>query len=282
MSLSINTNQTSLFAQNQLGEIRQSQAGALRSLASGQRINSAAENPAVAAIVQQFAAQIAGSDQAARNLNDGVSLTQVADGAIGQLQANSGRLRELAVAAGNGTLSAADRGALQAEADQLVQANNDIVKQTNFNGNPLLQGGSPLGFQSGANAGQQTSLAAANLAAANLAAAPASGGLFSLAGGIDLSSAAKASQTLGNLDTDLDTLASSRASFGAASNAFTAEIGNLQTRADNLAAARSRSNDTDYAAASAQLAQQQILGQANIAVQSQANASASQVLGLLR
>ncbi|MFO1379831.1 MAG: flagellin [Chitinivorax sp.] len=277
MSLSINTNQTSLFAQNQLGEIRQSQAGALRSLASGQRINSAAENPAVAAIVQQFAAQIAGSDQAARNLNDGVSLTQVADGAIGQLQANSGRLRELAVAAGNGTLSAADRGALQAEADQLVQANNDIVKQTNFNGNPLLQGGSPLGFQSGANAGQQTSLAAANLAAA-----PASGGLFSLAGGIDLSSAAKASQTLGNLDTDLDTLASSRASFGAASNAFTAEIGNLQTRADNLAAARSRSNDTDYAAASAQLAQQQILGQANIAVQSQANASASQVLGLLR
>lgn len=277
MSLSINTNQTSLFAQNQLGEIRQSQAGALRSLASGQRINSAAENPAVAAIVQQFAAQIAGSDQAARNLNDGVSLTQVADGAIGQLQANSGRLRELAVAAGNSTLSAADRGALQAEADQLVQANNDIVKQTNFNGNPLLQGGSPLGFQSGANAGQQTSLAAANLAAA-----PASGGLFSLAGGIDLSSAAKASQTLGNLDTDLDTLASSRASFGAASNAFTAEIGNLQTRADNLAAARSRSNDTDYAAASAQLAQQQILGQANIAVQSQANASASQVLGLLR
>ena len=277
MSLSINTNQTSLFAQNQLGEIRQSQAGALRSLASGQRINSAAENPAVAAVVQQFAAQIAGSDQAARNLNDGVSLTQVADGAIGQLQTNSGRLRELAVAAGNSTLSAADRGALQAEADQLVQANNDIVKQTNFNGNPLLQGGSPLGFQSGANAGQQTSLAAANLAAA-----PASGGLFSLAGGIDLSSAAKASQTLGNLDTDLDTLASSRASFGAASNAFTAEIGNLQTRADNLAAARSRSNDTDYAAASAQLAQQQILGQANIAVQSQANASASQVLGLLR
>ena len=277
MSLSINTNQTSLFAQNQLGEIRQSQAGALRSLASGQRINSAAENPAVAAVVQQFAAQIAGSDQAARNLNDGVSLTQVADGAIGQLQANSGRLRELAVAAGNSTLSAADRGALQAEADQLVQANNDIVKQTNFNGNPLLQGGSPLGFQSGANAGQQTSLAAANLAAA-----PASGGLFSLAGGIDLSSAAKASQTLGNLDTDLDTLASSRASFGAASNAFTAEIGNLQTRSDNLAAARSRSNDTDYAAASAQLAQQQILGQANIAVQSQANASASQVLGLLR
>lgn len=277
MSLSINTNQTSLFAQNQLGEIRQSQAGTLRSLASGQRINSAAENPAVAAIVQQFAAQIAGSNQAARNLNDGVSLTQVADGALGQLQANSGRLRELAVAAGNSTLSAADRGALQAEADQLVQANNDIVKQTNFNGNPLLQGGSPLGFQSGANAGQQTSLAAANLAAP-----PASGGLFSLAGGIDLSSAANATQTLGNLDSDLDTLASSRARFGAASNVFTAEIGNLQTRSDNLAAARSRSNDTDYAAATAQLAQQQILGQANIAVQSQANASASQVLGLLR
>lgn len=279
MSLSINTNQPSLFAQNKLSDIRQAQAGALRSLSSGQKINSAADNPAAAAIIQQFAAQIAGSDQAARNLNDAVSVTQVADGALEQLQSNTDRLRELSVAAGNSTLNADDRNALQEEANQLAQANNDIVQQTGFNGTSLLQGGDTLNFQSGANpgSGNQTSLGAANLGAA-----PASGGLFSLAGGIDLSSTASATQTLSNLDADLDTLSANRARFGAANSAFASEINNLQSRSVNLSEARSRVNDTDYAASTAQLAQQQIKSQANIAVQAQANASASQVLGLLR
>ena len=279
MSLSINASQTSLFAQNSLSSTRQAQAKTLQSLSSGQRVNSATDDPAVAAIIQQFAAQIAGSDQAARNLNDGVSLTQVADGAIEQLSSNSNRLRELAVAAGNSTLSSQDRSALQAEADQLSQANNDIVQQTNFNGVSLLKGGNSLTFQSGANAegSNQTSLATPNLSAA-----PANGGLFSLAGGVDLSSPTAATQSLSNLDADINTLSANRAQFGAASNAFAAEIDNLQTRSINLSAARSRSGDTDYAAATAQLAQQQIKSQANIAVQAQANASASQVLTLLR
>lgn len=279
MPLPINTNQNSLFAQSRLDNTRQAEAKTLQSLSSGQRVNSAADDPAVATIIQQFAAQIAGSNQAARNLNDGVSLTQVADGALEQLSSNSQRLRELAVAAGNGTLSNEDRSALQAEANQLSQANNDIVQQTSFNGVALLQGGNNLSFQSGANAGSSNQ---SSLATANLTAAPADGGLYSLAGGIDLSSPAAATQTLGNLDADINTLSSNRARFGAAGNAFEAAIGNLQTRSINLAAARSRSADTDYAAATAQLAQDQIKSQANIAVQAQANASASQVLALLR
>jgi len=279
MSLSINSTPNSLFAQNSLAQAQKSQAKTLQSLSSGQRVNSAADDPATAAIIQQFAAQIAGSDQAARNLNDGVSLTQVADGALGQLSSNSQRLRELAVAAGNGTLSAEDRSALQAEANQLTQSNNDIVQQTSFNGIALLQGGSSLSFQSGANAGSDNQTA---LSSANLSAAPGSGGLFSLNGGVDLSSPAAATQTLDNLDADLNTLSGQQARFGAASNAFEAAIGNLQNRSLNLAAARNRSADTDYAAATAQLAQEQIRTQANLAVQAQANASAAQVLGLLR
>lgn len=277
MALSINTNQVSLFSQNQQVNTQQSLQKTQRSLASGQQINSAADNPAIAAIVQQFASQIAGSNQAARNLNDGVSLTQVADGALEQLQSNTTRLRELAVAAGNSALSAEGRSALQQEANQLQQLNNDIVQQTGFNGTALLQGGSPLGFQSGANAGQQTTLNAANLGAA-----PGSGGLTSVAGGIDLSSIGGATQALADLDQDLQVLSDNRARFGAASNGFSAAIDNLQVRSENLAAARSRVNDTDYAAATAQLAQDQIRNQAGLAVQAQANASAGQVLGLLR
>lgn len=183
------------------------------------------------------------------------------------------------MAAGNGTLSAEDRSALQAEANQLTQSNNDIVQQTSFNGIALLQGGASLSFQSGANAGSDNQT---GLASANLNAAPGSGGLFSVNGGIDLSSPAAATQTLDNLDADLKTLSSNRARFGAAGNAFEAAIGNLQNRSLNLAAARSRSADTDYAAATAQLAQEQIRTKANLAMQTQANVSAAQVLGLLR
>lgn len=274
MAMSINT--TPLTGQSRLAE-QQSLTRTQKSLSSGQQINSAADNPAEAAIVQQFAAQIAGSNQAVRNLNDGVSLTQVADGSLAQLQDNTTRLRELAVAAGNGSLSAADRNALQQEADQLQQANRAVVEQSNFNGTALLQGGASLSLQAGANAGDTIRLDAGNLAAQS-----GSGGLASVAGGIDLRSVAGATQALADLDQDGQTLSDNRARFGAAANGLTAAIGNLQTRSDNLSAARSRVNDTDYAAATAQQAQDLIRNQANLAMQAQANASAGQVLGLLR
>lgn len=278
MPSTINTNPPSLFTQNTLYQTQQALSKTSNALASGSRINSAADNAAAAAIVQLFAAQISGDNQAAANLNNGVSLTQVADGATQQLQDNTNRIRELAVQAGNGTLSAQDRSALQAEANQLAQSNRDIVQNTNFNGVPLLQGGANLSFQSGPNSGNQI-----NLAAANLSTAPASGGLNTLAaGGVDFTNVTTTGQTLLNLDQDINTLASTRATLGAASNAFSAQISNLQTSSTNMAAAKSRIGDTDYAAATSDLAQQQIRNQAGLAMLAQANATPQQVLSLLR
>ncbi|MBB5019745.1 flagellin [Chitinivorax tropicus] len=275
MAISINST-SSLFSQNKLNDIQQSQNKTLQSLSTGKRINSAATDPAGSAIIEQFAAQIAGSNRASANLNDGISLTQVADGALEQLQSNSQRLRELAVQAGNGSLSSQDRSALQAEADQLSQSNASIVADTNFNGTALLQGNNTLAFQSGPNAGDQIAVTATNLSSP-----PGGGGLYSLAGSIDLTSQASATQSLQNLDSDLSTLSKTRSDFGAVSNRFSAAISNLEQASVNLSAAKSRIGDTDYGAATADLASQNIRAQANLAMQAQANAQPKQVLSLL-
>lgn len=273
----INTNIPSLSAQNSLNRTQHAQNKTLETLSSGKRVNSAADDPAASAIVELFAAQITGSNQAVSNLSAGISAVEVADGATQQLQDNTNRIRELAVQAGNDTLSAQDRQALQAEANQLAQSNQDIVRNTNFNGTQLLQGGASLGIQSGPNANDVT-----NVNAANLNAAPGSGGLNTLAGGVDLSSSAAVAQTLTNLDQDISTLSNARAQFGAANARFESSISNLQTRSTNLAEAKSRIGDTDFGAATSKLAQEQIRSKAGLAVLTQANASPQQVLSLLQ
>lgn len=277
MAISINTNQAAQLAQGSVNKLQPGRDKALADLTTGTRIHSAADNPADSAIVQLLAAQIGGGNQAARGLNDAISLTQVASGGLQQLQDNTATLRDLAVQAGNGALSASDRGALQAQADQLVAANQDIVQNTNFNGIPLLQGGSALSFQSGPDSGQQLALTGADLAAQ-----PSNGGLQSLAGGVNLSSQAAASQTLNNLDQDASTLANASATFGAANNAIASQVANLQNASLNQSAAQSRINDTNYAAAASDLARQQILSQSGLAMQAHANVSSQQVLGLLQ
>jgi flagellin len=277
MAISINTNNAAAFTQNTLNTVQRGRDKALADLASGTRLHSAADNPAASSIVQLLAAQIGGGNQAARGLNDALSLTQVAGGALQQLQDNTTSLRDLAVQAGDGALSASDLGALQTQADQLVASNRDIVQNTNFNGIPLLQGGSSLSFQSGPDSSQQLSLPGSDLAAQ-----PGNGGLQSLAGGVDLSSQTAANQTLDNLDQDLATLANHSAAFGAAGNAIASQVGNLQTTTLNESTAQSRINDTDFATASSDLARQQILGQAGLAVQAQANVSPQLALGLLQ
>lgn len=251
----------------------EAQAQSLRQLSTGQRVNEAKDDPAAVALISQFAAQIAGNSQALRNLNDGISLAQTADGALAQVQDNTQRLRELAVQAGNGTLSSQDRAALQAEANALSQSGNDTLRNASFNGQPLFQGGQ-LDFQAGPDAGggNQIRVNLGNLA---------DGGLFGPNGRLDLSSAASASAGLEGLDQTLETLGSSRATLGAVSSRFEASVQALANRNENLSASRSRIADTDFAATSSQLVLEQIRNQASIAAQAQANASAPQVLSLL-
>ncbi|MEE4301203.1 MAG: flagellin [Pseudomonadales bacterium] len=155
MSQVINTNFVSLNAQRNLNRSSMDLQTSLQRLSSGLRINSAKDDAAGLAISERFTSQIRGLNQAVRNANDGVSLAQTAEGALGEMTNNLQRIRELAVQSVNGTNSASDRAALQSEVDQLVSEIERVASQTSFNGVRLLDGSfTSQSFQVGANAGE--------------------------------------------------------------------------------------------------------------------------------
>ena len=155
MSQTINTNISSLTAQRNVTKSQSDLSTAISRLSSGLRINSAKDDSAGLAISERFTSQIRGINQAARNANDAISLTQTAEGALGSVGGNLQRIRELAVQAANATNSASDRAALQGEVNQLVSEVQRVGSQTEFNGIKLLDGSfSAQNFQVGANAGQ--------------------------------------------------------------------------------------------------------------------------------
>ena len=169
MPQTINTNVASLNAQRNLNASQNSLATSLQRLSSGLRINSAKDDAAGLAISQRFTAQINGLNTAARNANDGISLAQTAEGALGVITDNLQRIRELAVQSSNATNSSSDRAALQTEVGQLLNEIDRVADQTAFNGVKLIDGSfSGAVFQVGANAGESitvTSITDANTAA---------------------------------------------------------------------------------------------------------------------
>ena len=164
----INTNVMSLNAQRNLSTNSADLGTTIQRLSSGLRINSAKDDAAGLAISQRFTTQIRGMDQAARNANDGISLAQTAEGALGEIGNNLQRIRELAVQSRNATNSQSDRQALNAEVEQLKSEIQRVAEQTQFNGTNLLDGSfSGAVFQVGANQGQTISVD--NIANANTA-----------------------------------------------------------------------------------------------------------------
>ena len=160
MPMSINTNVSNLTAQRSSDKVQLQLSTSMARLSSGLRINSAKDDSAGLAISQRFTAQIRGLNQAGRNANDAISLTQTAEGALGSSGENLQRIRELAVQSANATNSASDRAALQAEATQLIAEITRVGTQTEFNGIKLLDGSfSAQAFQVGANAGQTITVA---------------------------------------------------------------------------------------------------------------------------
>ncbi|NRR31087.1 flagellin [Oxalobacteraceae bacterium] len=149
--MQINSNLLSLNAQRSLQRSASEAGSSMQRLSSGLRINSARDDAAGLAITERFSAGIRGSQRAAQNINDGISLLQVAEGAVGQIVNNFQRIRELAVQAANGVYSSSDRSAIQREVDQLVAANYQINDQTQFNQSNLLDGSFHSQFQVGAN-----------------------------------------------------------------------------------------------------------------------------------
>jgi flagellin len=155
----INTNVMSLNAQRNLSTSGSQLATSLQRLSSGLRINSAKDDAAGLAISERFTTQIRGMDQAARNANDGISLSQTAEGAMGEISNNLQRIRELAVQSRNATNSATDRAALNSEAQQLKSEVDRVASQTSFNGVKLIDGSfANQAFQVGANQGETISV----------------------------------------------------------------------------------------------------------------------------
>jgi len=171
----INTNIASLNAQRNLNKSQTANQTALQRLSSGLRINSAKDDAAGLAISTRFNSQIRGLNVAVRNAGDGISLAQTAEGALGSMNDNLQRIRELAVQSANATNSDVDREALQAEVSQLLSEVSRTANETDFNGRKLLDGSFSATFQIGANAGQTLDVSIAELTADKLGAAKSAG-----------------------------------------------------------------------------------------------------------
>lgn len=290
MASIINTNLVSLNAQRNLNTSQSSLSTTMQRLSSGLRVNSAKDDAAGLAIAERMNAQVRGMNVAMRNANDGISMAQTAEGALGKLSDNLQRMRELAVQAANDTNGTTDRGSLDKEFQQLAQEIARIVGSTSFNGRQLLDNNNATVFQVGANTGadNQITIMAVNLTGSTpggldiTAGTPPTlgGSLGSLIGAG--SSAADARLSMATIDTALDLVNNTRATFGAAQNRFEAVISNLQVAAENTASARSRIMDADFAAETANLSRTQILQQAGTAMVAQANQLPQSVLKLIQ
>ena len=392
MAQTINTNISSLNAQRNLTSSQSSLAMSMQRLSSGLRVNSAKDDAAGLAIAERMNTQVRGLNVAARNANDGISLAQTAEGALGKIGDMLQRMRELAVQSANATNNATDRAALDAEVSQLKEEIGRVATSTSFNGTKMLDGSfTAQNFQIGANSGETITLASiANAQLAGLGtlvppptytstvtgAAPTAGALAAgdltingvsigavtagagaaaqgaaVAAAINLQTAssgvaatadgatgvialtstsnlgivlggnaanvantatrtgltagttapttvvsateigianltiitaADAASAMTAIDTALTTINGARGTLGAVQSRFETAISNIQVTAENLAAARSRIMDADFAAETANLSRAQILQQAGTAMVAQANQLPQQVLTLLR
>ena len=271
----INTNVMSLNAQRNLSTSSSSLSTSMQRLSSGLRVNSAKDDAAGLAIAERMQAQVKGMNVAIRNANDGISLAQTAEGALGKVGDSLQRMRELATQAANATNSASDRANLDDEYQELAAEVTRVLTGTKFNDTKLLNTSADLQFQVGADnvSTDQIDITTTNLTSGS--------GITAVVGG-SITSAASALTAMDDLDTAIDEITTARASFGAAQNRFESVISNLQITAENTASSRGRIMDADFAQETANLSRGQILQQAGTAMIAQANQLPQGVLSLLR
>ena len=287
MPMTINTNIVSLNAQRNLNKSQSSLAVSMQRLSSGMRVNSAKDDAAGLAIAERMNAQVKGMNVAARNANDGISLAQTAEGALGAVGDALQRMRELAVQARNSTNSDSDKDSLDKEFGELAKEIQRVLGGTTFNGKAILGAqAATLTFQVGANTTSDDSISIATSDMTTLASITTLAGTDNAGTGratIDsTASAATIATVIADIDTALDLVNSERATMGASQNRFEAVISNLQTSVENQSAARSRIMDADFAAETASMSRAQILQQAGTAMVAQANQLPQQVLKLLQ
>ena len=274
MALVVNTNVSSLAAQRNLS-INQAQLGrSVERLSSGLRITRAADDAAGLGVSETLRAQIRSINHANRNAGDGISLTQVADGAAATVGSLLSRMRELATQSASGTLGATERSYLDQEFVALRSEIDRIATTTEYNGQPLLSGSSNtfevfIGFKSGSGNSLNVALADLDVAAVGLT-------------GASVSTAAAAQTMLSNIDSAISAVATARANYGSIQSRFEVAIQNLTVTAENFTAAESRIRDADIAQETSVFTKNQILTQSGIAILAQANSLPQQALALLR
>ncbi|WP_293760110.1 flagellin [uncultured Paraglaciecola sp.] len=274
MGLFVNTNVSSLNATRQLFTSNNNLSTAFERLSSGLRINSAKDDAAGLQISNRLSTQILGLDQAVRNANDGISLSQTIEGALAETTSALQRIRVLAVQSQNGINSSSDRVALQKEVTALKNEMSRIASTSQFGGVNVLDGLYSSSFLVGANAGQTISVNVER-----------SGGYG--ASGLNVANTsvlteAQASATLTAASQAISIVDAQRADLGAIQNRFQSTIRNLSNISENVSAARSRIRDTDFAVETANLTRFQIMQQASITVLGQANQRPQAALQLLQ
>jgi len=317
----INTNSLSLLTQNNLNKSQASLGAAIESLSSGLRINSAKDDAAGQAIANRMSSSISGQTVAARNANDGISLAQTAEGALSEINNNLQRIRDLTVQAQNGSNSASDIDSIQSEVNQRMEEIDRVTKQTDFNGNKVLNtgaaaAGKTYNFQVGSDDGQTIGITINSSDSWNLAGA---GGLADgtyntkamatgtatdpgadavngvartvKAEGFDVlhgkvtggaTGAAAGTSPLSDVDAAIKSVDSQRSLLGASENRFDSTISNLNNAVNNLTSARSRIQDADYSTEVSDMSRAQILQQAGTSVLAKANQVPQSVLSLLQ
>lgn len=279
MSLFVSTNVSSLNATRQLFTSSNNLSVALERLSSGFRINGAKDDAAGLQISNRLSSQIMGLNMAVRNANDGISLAQTAEGALAETTAALQRIRVLAVQSQNGINSSADRLALQREVSALKLEISRIASTTQFGGVNVLDGSYSAAFLVGANAGQTISVNISRTGGFGTS------GLFGAQSNannnVSVTTVEGASRALTSILGAISIIDGKRAELGAIQNRFQSTIRNLSNISENVSAARSRIQDTDFAVETAELTRWQIIQQASITVLGQANQRPQSALQLL-
>ena len=276
MGFRINTNVASMQAQSSLSKVNRESQESFAKLSSGQRITKAADDAAGLAISEKLKAEIRSAQQANRNVNDGVSLVQVAEGGLNETSNILVRMRELAIQSASDTVGDSERGMANLEYQQLKSEMDRISQVTEYNGKKLLNGSdNKIDFQVGTGADEFKDRISLDTSVIN-------SGIDAMGvEGVDVSTKEGAQGSLGALDSAIEKISGQRAVLGSLQNRLTSTSNNLQVYTENMSAANSRIRDVDYAEESAKQARNQILTSAGTSVLAQANVSSQNALKLI-
>jgi len=277
MGLRINTNIGGAIANYQLQKNQQQLSSSLQKLSQGRQINKASDDASGMTIANKLASQASGYEQAIKNANDAISITNIADSALGQATELIQGIRVKAIQASNAAQSPESKKAIQADITKSLETLKDIAQNTSFNGQKLLSGAfTDKEFQVGAASGETVNISLGSIDPASIT-DETLGSLSS----IDVTTQEGAQNAIAIADTALDYISQQRSAVGSKQNQLTSTINNLSNARINTLAAESEIRDLDFAQESTNLNRIKILAKAQAFAQAQANATAKNIIDII-